>query len=58
MFALMLIGYIALKIYYPNESFKEGDYGKKAKAIHIFKWVIAICFIVVNVISLFIDFFT
>jgi hypothetical protein len=56
MFALMLIGYIALKIYYPNESFKEGDYGKKAKAIHIFKWVIAICFIVVNVISLFIDF--
>lgn len=55
-FVLMLLGHITLKICYPNESFKEGDYGKKIKAIHLLRWVIAICFVTVNTISLFIDF--
>ena len=55
-FVLMLLGHITFKIYYPNESFKEGDYGKKINAIHLLKWVIAICFVTVNIISLFIDF--
>jgi hypothetical protein len=52
----MLLGHMTLKIYYPNESFKEGDYGRKIKAIHLLRWVIAICFVMVNTISLFIDF--
>lgn len=53
---LLGLGVVAINIFYPNQEFREGDYGKKAKAVRWFKWGISIIFAVVNLISLFADF--
>lgn len=56
---LILLGgivVVAFNIFYPNLTFREGDYGKKVKAIHWFKWGFSILLAVVNLVSLFADF--
>lgn len=58
MLFVMIIFVVGLNMIYDHERgfFGIGDYGNKVKAIGIYKWVLGIVFVIVNLISMFASF--